>query len=320
MNRRTPAAGLPEAARLRARSLGETGRRWLEGLDGRVSQLCEAWRIDIGRAFPGSSESLVAEATLEDGGRAVVKIGMTGASDLKSEANVYRLAAGRGYARLLAYEPAFDALLLERLGAAVSRRGGDAETQIRAICRTLRESWVPVGDPDGLMSGAGKSRWLFDFIGARWTALGAPCGEAARNRAFEFAEEREAAFRPADAVLVHGDAHADNTLLAADPGPAEAPRCKFVDPDGMFAEPASDLAPIMRDWSGELLAGDTAGLALARCDLLAELTGVERRAIWQWGFVERVSTGLVLLGIGMHAEGAEMLAVADRLCAVPAPE
>ena len=304
---------------MRAAALGETGRRWVEGLDDCVAQLSQTWRIDIGQALPGGSESLVAAAKLADGTAAVIKIGMRGVADLASEANVYRLAAGRGYAALLAYEPRFDALLLERLGMPLSRRVDTTNAQMRAICRTLAESWVPVSETDGLMSGAEKSRWLIDFIGGQWTALGGPCGVAARDRAFEFAQERQALFTADDAVLVHGDAHADNTLVAADPGPPEALRCKFVDPDGMFAEPASDLAPIMRDWSGELLAGDTASLALARCDLLAELTGVDRRAIWQWGFVERVSTGLGLLAIGMDDEGAEMLAVADRLCRVPSP-
>ena len=89
-------------------------------------------------------------------------------------------------------------------------------------------------------------------------------------------------------------------------------RCKFVDPDGLFAERACDLAVPMREWSDELLAGNTGRLALARCELLASLTGVDPEPIWQWGYVERVSTGLTMLDIGMREEGRESLAVADR--------
>ena len=89
--------------------------------------------------------------------------------------------------------------------------------------------------------------------------------------------------------------------------------CKFVDPDGLFAEKACDLAVPMRDWSSELLKGDTCSLARERCELLAELSGVESRAIWQWGFIERVSTGLHMLQIGLKTEGAESLVVADHL-------
>ena len=68
----------------------------------------------------------------------------------------------------------------------------------------------------------------------------------------------------------------------------------------------------MRDWSHELLSGDALRLGQARCAFLSELTGVDERAIWQWGFVERVSTGLLLLQLGMEQAGSETLAVADR--------
>jgi streptomycin 6-kinase len=93
----------------------------------------------------------------------------------------------------------------------------------------------------------------------------------------------------------------------------ETLRCKFIDPDGLFGEKACDLAVPMRDWSDELLAGDTLRLCQVRCELLAHLTGVAERAIWQWGYIERVSTGLALLEIGMKSEGAQMLAVAERI-------
>ena len=34
-------------------------------------------------------------------------------------------------------------------------------------------------------------------------------------------------------------------------------------------------------------------------------------AIWQWGFIERVSTGLLMLQIGMTQSGVRTLAVAE---------
>ena len=118
---------------------------------------------------------------------------------------------------------------------------------------------------------------------------------------------------------MHGDAHAENTLTAEDSSQNMPVRCKFIDPDGLIAEKACDLAPIMRDWSDELLAGDTAALTRARCDLLAELTDVPTRSIWQWGYMERVSTGLVMLAIGQREEARQTLAVADRLVGVAPP-
>ena len=69
----------------------------------------------------------------------------------------------------------------------------------------------------------------------------------------------------------------------------------------------------MREWNSELLLGSPVSEAKQRCQLLAELSAVDHHAIWQWGFIERVSTGLVLLQIGMREEGSEYLTVADCL-------
>jgi streptomycin 6-kinase len=126
------------------------------------------------------------------------------------------------------------------------------------------------------------------------------------EQALSLAATRGAAFDPDGAVLVHGDAHAANTLRA--PGGAGF---KLVDPDGLFAERAYDLAVPMREWSRELLAGDPVRLGRARCAELARLGGVDPRPVWEWGFVERVSTGLLALQVGREQLGREMLAVAE---------
>ena len=304
---------------MRAETLGRAGRSWVAGLPKTMRQLERLWHLETGVSLAGGSESLVAEATRADGSKAILKIGLPGSADIHAEATVYRLAAGRGYARMLAHDSSHNALLLERLGMPLSRRCESTEARIRAICRTLTEAWVPVEMGSGLPTGAEKARWLSNFIAEQWMALGQPCSARAKDQALAFAEERAAAFRADESVLVHADAHAENTLVAQDPGPDEELRCKFIDPDGLVAERACDLAPIMRDWSEELLDGDTEALTRGRCDLLAELTEVPARPIWQWGYMERVSTGLVMLGIGQRGEGQRTLEVADRLVGMGTP-
>ncbi|MXY52792.1 MAG: phosphotransferase [Gammaproteobacteria bacterium] len=305
---------------MRAESLGETGRAWVARLPDLVRELEQLWGVEAGGSLAGGSESLVAEATRADGTEAVLKVGLPGSADLNAEATVYRLASGRGYAKLLAHDPERNALLLERLGMPLSRRCESTGARIRAICRTFDDAWVSAGLDHGLMTGAEKARWLANFIAEQWHALGQPCSAKAKNQALDYAEERAAAFNPEQSVLVHGDAHAENTLIAEDPGADASLRGKFIDPDGLIAEKACDLAPIMRDWSEELLAGNTEALTRARCDLLAELTDVPTRPIWQWGYMERVSTGLVMLAIGQREEARQTLAVADGLAGVAAPE
>ena len=309
---------LPEATRLRARAMGAEGLGWLAGLDAVVEHLQGRWGarfggLHFGGVLQGGSESLVLAATLGDGRAAVAKIGLPAYGGLAAEARVYRLSKGRGYARLFEYDAASNALLLERLGPPLRDACDSTDAQMKVLCETLCRSWIPLDHAHGLMTGAEKARWLADFIEEKWRELGEPCARRTRDLALFYAQARAGAFVPADAVLVHGDAHVENTLVVPGSGAGGDLRCKFVDPDGLFAERACDLAVPMREWSGELLAGDTVRLAVARCELLANLTGVDPEAIWQWGYMERVSTGLTMVDIGMREEGLESLAVADRL-------
>jgi streptomycin 6-kinase len=179
------------------------------------------------------------------------------------------------------------------------------------ICATLERAWVQAPEAASFPSGAEKARWLRAFIARTWHALDRPCSEAVIERALAFSETREAAFDPARAVLVHGDAHSANTLAPLNADASATAGFKLVDPDGLFAERAYDLAIPMRGWSKELLAGDALRLGQERCTYLSRLTGEDPEAIWQWGFIERVSTGLLLLQTGGEREGQDCLRVAE---------
>lgn len=49
------------------------------------------------------------------------------------------------------------------------------------------------------------------------------------------------------------------------------------------------------------------------CALLADRTAVDQRAIWEWGFLERVSTGLYVLDFGAEELGRPFLDTAELL-------
>ncbi len=107
-----------------------------------------------------------------------------------------------------------------------------------------------------------------------------------------FARLRAAAFDLDQGVVVHGDAHPGNALMV--PAPREGAESGFVlvDPDGFLADPTYDLGVVLRDWSSQLLVGDAMAVAHRYCDRLAAQSGLDGEAIWQWGYVERVSSGL----------------------------
>jgi streptomycin 6-kinase len=134
-----------------------------------------------------------------------------------------------------------------------------------------------------------------------WEELDHPCSRRAVDHALACAARRGDAHREEVAVLVHGDVHQWNALEAGD-------GFKLIDPDGLLAQPEYDLGIIMRE---DPLDGDLR----ERARWLAGQTDLDEGAIWEWGVVERVSTGLLATRVGLQPVGREMLAVADRISA-----
>ncbi len=172
------------------------------------------------------------------------------------------------------------ALLLERLGPSLFDLAPPIEERHEILCTTAMRFWRPAPDC-GLPTGAEKAVWLADYIVKTWEATDRPCSERAVAHALTCAERRRVAHDDERAVLVHGDVHQWNALQA-DHG------FKLVDPDGLLAEAEYDLGIVMREDPVELLEGDPR----ERARWLAARTGLDATAIWEWGVVERVSTGL----------------------------
>lgn len=305
------ALGVPEAVLGKVQALGPAGEQWLRDLPERLQALTRAWDLTLGPVLPGGSAAYVVAATTADGADVVLKVHLPGYDDLSTEIRVLQIAGGRGYVRLLRWDLTQGAMLQERLGPRLSTLGFSTARQMEIICATLEQAWVRAPGIETFPSGADKARWLHAFIGELWQALDRPCSERVIEHALELCDRRAAGFDPARAVLVHGDAHSANTLAPyRAPAPAQS-GYKLIDPDGLFAERAYDLAILMRDWNQELLAGDPLRLGRERAALLSRLTGEDEELIWQWGCIERVSTGLLLLHTGMAPEGRDYLRVAE---------
>ena len=135
-----------------------------------------------------------------------------------------------------------------------------------------------------------------------WEELDHPCSERTVDHAVRSAGRRVAAHDEDRAVLVHGDVHQWNTLEAGD-------GFKLVDPDGLLAEAEYDMGILMREDPVDLLDGDPH----ERSRWLAARTGLDATAVWEWGVVERVSTGLLCTKVDLQPVGRDMLAAADRV-------
>lgn len=286
--------------RNKVRVVGATA--WLDALDELVADLAAGWGLRLGRAYEGGTEAFVAEAWRDDGTPAVLKLVVPrGEGVADHEIAVLERADGDGCARLLRADRSRAALLLERLGPSMFDLGLPFAQRLAILCDTAARVWRPADDL-GLPTGADKGRWLVDHISRSWEELDRPCAERTIAHAVACAERRIAAHDDERAVLVHGDVHRWNALASGD-------GYKLVDPDGLLAEPEYDLGVLMREDPDEVDVADPR----ARSRWLAARTGLDETAIWEWGVVEQVSTGLVCTSIDLQPSGRQMLALADAL-------
>jgi streptomycin 6-kinase len=287
---------------VRNKVVADGNAAWLDELPSIVESLARDWSLTIGVTMRGGHAAFVVEAALADGTAAVLKIGVPGTRrGLAFETATLRLADGEGCASLLRDDLDRDALLLERLGAAMYDVVPDPATRHDMLCDVAARVWRPVGPDVDLPTGADKAREYADLLPRLWEQTGRPCSKETVDDALECMDRRRRAHDDRRAVLVHGDIHDLNALQAADG------TFKLVDPDGLRAEPACDLGTIVR------CNPDTGDDLRARAERLAARTGVDVTAIWEWGTIHRVVSGVYSRSIGFRPFGDLLLAEADRL-------
>ena len=292
---------VPDVVRNKARVAGV--EEWVDELPRLIADLEREWSITVGAAWDEGTEAYVAAATLADGTPAALKLCVPhAASHVDQEIAVLRLADGEGCATLLQADEARGALLLERLGPSMFSLGVPYEARIPLLCDAAAALWRPAGDV-ALPTGAAKGRWLAEEIERRWVELDRPCSRRTVDHALACAERRIAGHDDGRAVVCHGDVHRWNALQTLD-----GTGFKLIDPDGLVCEPEYDLGIIMRE-------DPTEGDLRERAHLLADRTGCDETAIWEWGVVERLSTALVCLEVDLQPEGGHMLAAAERIAA-----
>jgi streptomycin 6-kinase len=301
---------LQPLTRARVAALGERGASWLAALPRVIDELEHDWSITVGHELPGGSGSYVARVRTADGAAAVLKVTVT-TEGLADQLGALRRANGRGYARLLREDLGRQAMLLEALGPSLDVSGLAPERQLVILADTLALAWE---DPAGRRPAPGedKASGLYALISDLWPQLGQPCSPAVVEQALRFADGLRQV-PDSDLVVVHGDPHPGNLLRVLENRPGGETGYCFVDPDGFVADRAYDLGVAIRDWTAQLDGPDPKGTLRQYCQLLAEHTGVEADRIWQWGFVERVSTGLYLMSFGADRVALPYLRSAERL-------
>lgn len=189
------------------------------------------------------------------------------------------------------------------LGAPMYDIVADPVSRHNLLCEVAVRLWRPIGPDIDLPTGAKLAEQYADRLPRLWEQAGRPCSPATVADALDCMNRRRLAHDDRSAVLVHGDIHEMNALQASDGS------YKLIDPAGLRAEPACDLGTIVRcnpDLGDDLW---------ARTEQLASRTGVDATAIWEWGTIHRVVSGVYACSIGFQPFGDLLLAEADRLTA-----
>lgn len=300
---------VPDIVRRRAESEGGTSLEWLANLDETLAGLEADWGLSFGQALPGGTAGFVAEATDAEGNAFIVKVVTPPGPGGRHEPILLAMARGKGYVRLLRHDEQRHAILLEKLGDGLEVMDLPYRAKVDAICATLLDAWMPVPPGIPLETGDQKATSLAQFIIRTNHALGQPVSQPVVDRALLYCQDRAAAWRPENAVLAHGDPHPANTLAV----PAEPGHFRFIDPEGIAIEPAYDLGVVLRAWHEDIAGPHAHDIARSHARHLTSRTQVTAEAIWQWGYIERVSTGLHLMELGEKETGLEFLGVAEAI-------
>lgn len=243
------------------------GRDWLAVLPERLAACAERWSLRLGPAYPGSHVSLALAADLPDGTPAVLKLQYPD-PDSAHEAAALATWAGDGAVRLLAHEPAWRALLVERCspGEPLHRRPPDEALDV--VVDLLPRLWRPAGAP--FTSLADEATGWVERLPGNWERAGRPY----ERRLLDAACALLADLIPSqgEQVLVNQDLHAGN-VLRADREP-----WLVIDPKPLLGEREFGVVPMVR--GAEL--GHSPAAVRHRLDRLTADLGLDRQRVRGW--------------------------------------
>ncbi|ETA07595.1 MULTISPECIES: aminoglycoside phosphotransferase family protein [Gordonia] len=266
-------AGLAEQS-----TLGPAWQDWLRRLPATASGLLDAWELRRdGEELWHGFESLVIPVIDRNGQRAVLKVAFDGDDEGAQEALGLQHWAGRGAVRMLRADPRLRALLLERLGRTDLTTVEDDEA-----CRVVAELYGVLHIPaPGRMTPLTThlEHWL---AGLARMSRDAPVPrrfvEQALSLGRNFLSDESTV-----GVVVHGDLHHENVLLA----PSAGRRWLAIDPSPMSGDPHYEPAPML--WNLlDRRRGDPRYVIRSRFHSIVDAAGLDPDRARDWVIVRMI--------------------------------
>jgi streptomycin 6-kinase len=229
---------------------------WRQRAPALARECAELWSLTLGDPYEQGHASLTLRAELPDGTPAVLKVGFPH-PEAEHEAAGLAHYDGCGVVRLVAHDPARNALLLERCEPGTSLLElPDEQEAFRIAAGVLRRLWRPP-----------EADHPFDLLGELASGW-------ARLPGLDAGMVDELVAGQGELVVCHQDFHRGNVLRA------EREPWLAIDPKPIVGEREFDTAALLRDGPGDLT---------RRLDLLSAELGLDRGRMRSWGIVHAVA-------------------------------
>jgi streptomycin 6-kinase len=279
---------------------------WLQRLPAIVTRCARRWQLTLLPPIENLSYHYVIPAQRADGTSAVIKV-CSPTGEFAREAHAMQLFSGHGSARLLAVDETDEVLLLERLlpGTTLARLVPAEDERATAILTSaMRQIWRPVPAQHNFPTVAHLLTGL-QHLRARF---GDNCGPLP-SYLVEAAEAQVAGLlaTPEPPLLLHGDLHHENILLAGD-------QWRVIDAKGVVGDPGYETGLLFYNPIPQLFSLPNLPALLARrLEQLSAQLAMDRARIRGWGLARCMLSAWWSIEDGEHIPGgvlecAEILA------------
>jgi streptomycin 6-kinase len=271
---------------------GLTHGVWLERVPDLVAECVEEWGLRLGAPYEAGAAGYAVRVDLPDDTPAVLKL-IYPHREAEHEGEALRVWDGDGAIRLLAYDEARWAMIIERCEPGTLLAKVDPERALGVLAGLLPRLWKPVREPFRPL--ADEAMWWVEYLPAEWERAGKPFERYLLDAAI--ARLEALAGSQGEQVLLHQDLHGDNVLAA------QREDWLVIDPKPLVGEREFAVAPIVRD--PEL--GHSRRDVLRRLDRLTSELGLDRDRARGWTIGQTIAWSLDTSYLPKHVETVRWL-------------
>lgn len=269
-----PVSALKVPVRLGWLEGSSEGRAWLRKLPTRVQDCADLWALQLEPPYAESYVSLVLPVTRADKTPAVLKLQFPH-SESEHEAEALRLWKGCGAVQLLAWEPKFHALLIEKCEPGDHLSGTAPDEALEALAELLPRLWIEANQP--FVSLREESAKWAESLPRSWERTGRPFEIDLLDAALQAINSLRETQGPQ--VLVNQDLHGDNVLRA------KREPWLVIDPKPLVGEREFSLASIVRSYEF----GHSREATVRRLNRLANTLKLDRERARLWSLAQTLA-------------------------------